>query len=60
MKLIMSTVVAFVISCPSVSFAQYSLTNLVTDSGAGGTVQDPHLVNAWSPPPPAHSGSATT
>ena len=32
---------------PSLAFAQYTRTDLVTDSGTGGTVQDAHLVNAW-------------
>ena len=31
----------------SSSFAQYTVTNLVTDSGGGGTPADPDLVNAW-------------
>ncbi|HEV3062824.1 MAG TPA: TIGR03118 family protein, partial [Vicinamibacterales bacterium] len=48
MKLTIGAVMmAFAISWPSVSFAQYTVTNLVTDSGAASTVQDPHLVNAW-------------
>jgi uncharacterized protein (TIGR03118 family) len=32
---------------PCLTFAQYTRTDLVTNSGAGGTVNDPHLVNAW-------------
>jgi uncharacterized protein (TIGR03118 family) len=32
---------------PCLTFAQYTRTDLVTNSGAGGTVHDPHLVNAW-------------
>jgi len=32
---------------PCLTFAQYSRTDLVTNSGVGGTVNDPHLVNAW-------------
>jgi uncharacterized protein (TIGR03118 family) len=32
---------------PCLTFAQYTRTDLVTNSGAGGTVPDPHLVNAW-------------
>jgi uncharacterized protein (TIGR03118 family) len=50
MRLTMSAFLAALtvaLLCPSVSSAQYTRTDLVTDSGAGGTVQDPHLVNAW-------------
>jgi uncharacterized protein (TIGR03118 family) len=32
---------------PCLTFAQYTRTDLVTNSGAGGTVNDFHLVNAW-------------
>jgi len=32
---------------PSLIFAQYKRTDLVTNSGAGGTIPDSHLVNAW-------------
>jgi len=32
---------------PCLTFAQYTRTDLVTNSGAGGTVNDSHLVNAW-------------
>jgi len=32
---------------PALTFAQYTRTDLVTDSGVGGTVADPHLVNGW-------------
>jgi len=32
---------------PGLTFAQYTRTDLVTNSGAGGTVQDQHLVNGW-------------
>ena len=32
---------------PTLTFAQYTRTDLVTDSGVGGTVADPHLVNGW-------------
>jgi uncharacterized protein (TIGR03118 family) len=32
---------------PCLTLAQYTRTDLVTNSGAGGTVPDPHLVNAW-------------
>jgi hypothetical protein len=31
------------------TFAQYKRTDLVTDTGAGGTLADPSLVNAWGP-----------
>jgi uncharacterized protein (TIGR03118 family) len=40
-------VVFFVAVLPSLTPAQYTRTDLVTNSGTGGTVQDPHLVNAW-------------
>ena len=32
---------------PCLTFAQYTRTDLVTNSGAGGTANDFHLVNAW-------------
>jgi uncharacterized protein (TIGR03118 family) len=32
---------------PCLTLAQYTRTDLVTNSGAGGTVPDSHLVNAW-------------
>jgi uncharacterized protein (TIGR03118 family) len=32
---------------PCFTFAQYTRTDLVTNSGAGATVNDFHLVNAW-------------
>src|SRR5579859_4956169 len=32
---------------PAVTFAQYKRTDLVTNSGTGGTVQDSHVVNGW-------------
>jgi len=47
LKLIALAVFAFAVLIPSYSFAQYTRTDLVTNSGAGGTVQDAHLVNAW-------------
>ena len=49
MKLIMKTpaIFAFAVLLPSLGLAQYTRTDLVTNSGAGGTVQDTHLVNAW-------------
>ena len=49
MKLAMKilAVCAFAVLLPALTFAQYTRTDLVTNSGAGGTVSDPHLVNAW-------------
>jgi len=49
MKLAMKilAVCAFAVLLPALTFAQYTRTDLVTNSGAGGTVPDPHLVNAW-------------
>ena len=38
---------ALAILMPSLASAQYTRTDLVTNSGAGGTVQDSHLVNGW-------------
>jgi uncharacterized protein (TIGR03118 family) len=38
---------AFAVLLPSFGFAQYTRTDLVTNSGADGTVQDSHLVNGW-------------
>ena len=38
---------AFAVLLPSLGLAQYTRTDLVTNSGVGGTVTDPHLVNAW-------------
>ena len=32
---------------PCLTFAQYTRTDLVTNSGTGGTASDAHLVNAW-------------
>ena len=40
-------VLALAVLVPTLTFAQYTRTDLVTNSGAGGTVQDAHLVNAW-------------
>src|SRR5258708_12519938 len=40
-------VLALAVVLPCLTFAQYTRTDLVTNSGAGGTVHDPHLVNAW-------------
>jgi len=41
------TVLALAVVFPCLTFAQYTRTDLVTNSGAGGTVNDSHLVNAW-------------
>jgi uncharacterized protein (TIGR03118 family) len=38
---------AFAVLLPNLGLAQYTRTDLVTNSGTGGTVTDPHLVNAW-------------
>jgi uncharacterized protein (TIGR03118 family) len=41
---------AFVLSLflfPALTFAQYTRSDLVTDTGVGGTVADSHLVNGW-------------
>jgi uncharacterized protein (TIGR03118 family) len=41
---------AFVLSpflFPALTFAQYTRTELVADTGVGGTVADSHLVNGW-------------
>jgi len=38
---------AWAILLPSLTFAQYTRTDLVTNSGAAGTVQDSNLINAW-------------
>jgi uncharacterized protein (TIGR03118 family) len=40
-------VFALAVLLPSLTFAQYTRTDLVTNSGIAGTVQDTHLVNAW-------------
>ena len=40
-------VLALAILMPGLASAQYTRTDLVTNSGAGNTVQDSHLVNAW-------------
>ena len=49
MKLAMKTlaVFAFAILISPLTFAQYTRTDLVTNSGTGGTVQDADLINAW-------------
>jgi uncharacterized protein (TIGR03118 family) len=49
MKLATKTlaVLALAVVFPCLAFAQYTRTDLVTNSGAGGTATDPHLVNAW-------------
>src|ERR1700719_3599605 len=38
---------ALAVVFPCLTLAQYTRTDLVTNSGAGGTVNDLHLVNAW-------------
>jgi uncharacterized protein (TIGR03118 family) len=40
-------VFALAVLLPSLTFAQYTRTDLVTNSGTDGTVQDTHLVNGW-------------
>jgi uncharacterized protein (TIGR03118 family) len=40
-------VLVLAILIPSLASAQYVRTDLVTNSGAGGTVQDFHLINGW-------------
>jgi uncharacterized protein (TIGR03118 family) len=40
-------VLALAVIFPCLTLAQYTRTDLVTNSGAGGTVPDAHLVNAW-------------
>jgi uncharacterized protein (TIGR03118 family) len=40
-------VLALAALLPCLTLAQYTRTDLVTNSGAGGTVPDAHLVNAW-------------
>ena len=40
-------VFALAVVFPCLTYAQYTRTDLVTNSGAGGTVHDSHLVNAW-------------
>ena len=49
MRLPIKTLAVFALAVllPGLTSAQYTRTDLVTNSGAGGTVQDPHLVNAW-------------
>jgi hypothetical protein len=49
MKLAIKTLVvlALAVVFPCLTFAQYTRTDLVTNSGASGTATDPHLVNAW-------------
>ena len=49
MKLAIKTlaVLALATIFPCLTSAQYKRTDLVTNSGAGGTVPDSHLVNAW-------------
>jgi uncharacterized protein (TIGR03118 family) len=49
MKLAIKTLAVLTLAAilPCLTFAQYTRTDLVTNSGAGGTVNDSHLVNAW-------------
>jgi uncharacterized protein (TIGR03118 family) len=47
LKLTTLAVFALAVLIPSSSFAQYTRTDLVTNTGERGTVQDVHLVNAW-------------
>jgi uncharacterized protein (TIGR03118 family) len=49
MKLAMKTSAFFAAAMllPLFTFAQYTRTDLVTNTGTGGTVQDTNLVNAW-------------
>jgi uncharacterized protein (TIGR03118 family) len=42
-----TAVFAFTVLLPALSFAQYTRTDLVTNLGTGGTVEDANLVNAW-------------
>lgn len=49
MKFAIKTLAFFALAVlfPALTFAQYTRTDLVTDSGAGGTVKDANLVNGW-------------
>jgi len=40
-------VLVLAILIPGLASAQYVRTDLVTNSGAGGTIQDSHLINGW-------------
>ncbi len=40
-------VLALAMLMPGLASAQYTRTDLVTNTGAGSTVQDAHLVNGW-------------
>ena len=40
-------VLALATLIPGLASAQYTRTDLVTNSGAGGTIQDSHLINGW-------------
>ena len=42
-----STFLFCIFFLPTISFAQYTRTDLVTDTGVGGTVADSPLVNGW-------------
>lgn len=41
------SILALAVVFPCLAFAQYTRTDLVTNSGAGGSINDSHLVNAW-------------
>ncbi len=41
------SMLAWAVLLPSLGFAQYTRTDLVTDLGVSGTVADPNLVNGW-------------
>jgi uncharacterized protein (TIGR03118 family) len=45
LKVSVLSVLVLLLGCGT--FAQYKRTDLVTDTGTGGTVADPSLVNAW-------------
>ena len=49
MRLEMKVLAVFLLAVmlPCLSVAQYTRTDLVTNSGAGSTVPDPNLVNGW-------------
>ena len=49
MKLAMKTSAFFAVTflVPFFTLAQYTRTDLVTNTGTGGTIQDTNLVNAW-------------
>src|SRR5258708_21110123 len=49
MRLTMKPLAVFALAVllPVLAFAQYTRTDLVTNSGAGATVEDANLVNGW-------------